>query len=360
MNTDTIIEFLEKEERIKFDERVRYDIDFEEAFDENAWEEFIQLSDIREPVHKTNILRSLKAVVVENDRMYLTNAGVLFFTKSPSKYIPQAPVRCIAFKTDERTEIYDTKTFDENIISMIKSGVSFIERYTYSSRIIEGTEAKNKPELPTVALREAVVNAVIHRDYFETGANVVIEIFPRKIKITNPGGLPKGMHPEEFGEFSLARNPLTASIMQHTPYMEKFGTGISRIRKQLKDAGLKQALFEFRNFFSLTFFRDEPSREDVRHDEPLNEPSRENVRYDEPLSEPSRENVRHDEPLSVTDFEMQVLAIIHNNNEITKAELAEQTGKSRASVTRAVKQLRLNNLLSSKGRGRNFVWIVNE
>ena len=63
------------------------------------------------------------------------------------------------------------------------------------------------PELPYDALREAIINAVAHRDFFERGANVMVEIYDDRIEISNPGGLPKGLPPEEFGKRSVLRNP---------------------------------------------------------------------------------------------------------------------------------------------------------
>ena len=68
-------------------------------------------------------------------------------------------------------------------------------------------------ELPEVALREAVVNAVCHRDYLEQGAQVMVEIFDDRVEIYNPGGLPKGLPERDFGKRSVCRNPLIASLL---------------------------------------------------------------------------------------------------------------------------------------------------
>jgi ATP-dependent DNA helicase RecG len=64
-----------------------------------------------------------------------------------------------------------------------------------------------------VALRKAVVNAVCHRDYLEQGAQVMVEIFDDRVEIYNPGGLPKGLSPRDFGKRSVCRNPLIASLL---------------------------------------------------------------------------------------------------------------------------------------------------
>ena len=72
---------------------------------------------------------------------------------------------------------------------------------------------------PDTALREAMVNAVCHRDYLEEGAQVTVEIFDDRVEIYYPGGLPKGLKPEEFGTRSVCRNPLIASLLLRCDYI---------------------------------------------------------------------------------------------------------------------------------------------
>ena len=110
-------------------------------------------------------------------------------------------------------------------------------------------------EIPEIALREAVINAICHRDYFEKGANVMIEIFDNRVDITNPGGLPKTLNPKDFGKRSVARNPIIASLLQRANFIEKMGTGIHRIRKAMENAKLPEPKFGFDGFFSVSFYR---------------------------------------------------------------------------------------------------------
>ena len=110
-------------------------------------------------------------------------------------------------------------------------------------------------QVPEAALREAVVNAVAHRDYFERGANVMVEIFDDRVEISNPGGLVKGLTPENFGKRSVLRNPNIASLLHRSGYVEKMGTGVSRMREILKQAKLPPPEFEFNSFFTVTFRR---------------------------------------------------------------------------------------------------------
>lgn len=120
---------------------------------------------------------------------------------------------------------------------------------------IKGTRRKEILEIPKFVLREAVVNAVAHRDYFERGANVQVNIFDNRIEISNPGGLPKGLSPQNFGKHSVTRNSLVAALLHRCSYIEKAGTGIQRMRDGMKEAGLLEPTFEFSGFFTVILRR---------------------------------------------------------------------------------------------------------
>jgi ATP-dependent DNA helicase RecG len=107
-----------------------------------------------------------------------------------------------------------------------------------------------------------VINAVAHRDYFEKGANVMVEVFDHRIEITNPGGLVKGLRPEDFGTKSVLRNPNIAALLHRVDYIEKMGTGINKIRLLLKEAKLPPPQFEFGTFFTVRFER--PTSDDAK------------------------------------------------------------------------------------------------
>ena len=111
------------------------------------------------------------------------------------------------------------------------------------------------PEAPYDALREAVINAVAHRDYFEKGANVMVEMFDDRIEITSYGGLVKSLKPEDFGKKSVLRNPNIANLLQRAGYIEKMGTGINKIKRLMAEAGLPPVEFEFDTFFNVIFKR---------------------------------------------------------------------------------------------------------
>lgn len=138
----------------------------------------------------------------------------------------------------------DRKDFNEDVLSNIDQAMIFLKRHLPVRYEITGAPRRREVlEIPEGALREAVINAVAHRDYFERGANVMVEIFDDRIEISNPGGLVKGLKPEDFGKKSILRNPNIASLLHRADYIEKMGTGIARMRRLMREAKLSPPKF---------------------------------------------------------------------------------------------------------------------
>src|SRR3990170_2265110 len=108
--------------------------------------------------------------------------------------------------------------------------------------------------MPGLARAGAIPNAVMHRDYFEAGANVFVEIYDDRIEISNPGGLPKGLSKEELGTRSVRRNPLIADLLHRIALIEKAGTGIRRMIEDARKHECPEPQFTVNGFFSATFW----------------------------------------------------------------------------------------------------------
>ena len=135
--------------------------------------------------------------------------------------------------------------------------IVFLKKHLRISYKIDGLRRENILELPEDALREAVVNAVCHRDYFEKGARVMVEIFDDRVDIVSPGGLCKGITSKNFGTVSITRNSIIASMFFRINYIEQMGTGIRRMRNATREANVAEPEFEFSGFFKVTFRRND-------------------------------------------------------------------------------------------------------
>jgi ATP-dependent DNA helicase RecG len=132
-------------------------------------------------------------------------------------------------------------------------------------------EREERPELPEEALREAVVNALIHRDYRST-ANVQVYIFKDRVEILSPGGLPAGMTEADLGIKSILRNPLLFGMLYRMNAVEHIGSGIKRIRNLCREYGVAEPRIDVsEHWFTVIFPRPESpeaaSRMESEHDQ---------------------------------------------------------------------------------------------
>ena len=255
LTTREIIDFIQSEGKVRFDELINRSVKYPEQLNGLSITRFKQLSGITASITNDELLTNLGLVYHNEKTPSINNTGVLFFGKDPTQYIPQSVVTGVVFKGNSKVDILDRKSFDLDIITNIDDAITFLKRHLNVSYEIKEKQRKEKLEIPEVVLREAVVNAVAHRDYFEKGANVMIEIFDNRVEISNPGGLPKGFKPEDFGKRTLARNPLITALLNRARYIEKLGTGIQRIRQEMTAAGLPEPDFYFDGFFTIIMRR---------------------------------------------------------------------------------------------------------
>jgi ATP-dependent DNA helicase RecG len=270
LNRDEIIAFIKSEGKIRFDEFVNLEFDYKKHFDHNKFEKFLKLGGITKLIDTPTLLVNLGVAEKQEGKLIFNNTGILFFAKNLQNFYPHAGVTCALYKGTEKVEVLDRKDFNEDIVFNVDSAMNFLKQYIPVRYEMTGTPQRRElPEIPYDAIREAIINAVAHRDYFEKGSNVMVEMFDDRIEITDFGGLPKGLKPEDFGKRSVLRNPNIANLLHRIKYIEKMGTGISKIRRLVKEAGLPPVKFEFDTFFTVTFKRPKhkPFVEEKRHEE---------------------------------------------------------------------------------------------
>ena len=187
------------------------------------------------------------------DKLLFRNAGVLFFARNVRHFFPQAYITCLLAKGKDKVHILDRKDFDGGLVADIENALRFIERNTRTAYRIEGLKRQNIPEYPMKALREAITNAVMHRDWFFDGANVFVEIYTDRIEVSSPGSLPKGLTLADLGRKSVRRNALVSGLLHRIDFVEKAGTGIRRIRDEARAQNCPEPQFEANSFVTVTF-----------------------------------------------------------------------------------------------------------
>lgn len=277
LSRDEIRNFFRSEGAVRFDLAICPKFRYPQDFDRAKFDAWMRESQITRRGRAEDILVNIEAAERAAGRLVFRNAGVLFFAKDVRHFFSQAYVTCLLLKGTDKTDILDRKDFAGGVVSDIEEALRFIERNTRIAYRIEGLRRQEVPEYPMRALREAITNAVMHRDYYEVGANVFVEIYADRIEISNPGGLPKGLTYAELGTRSVRRNPLIADLLHRIAFIEKAGTGIRRMREEASRNKCPEPQFAANGFFTATFW---PTREKAGATEQVGtklEPSRHQV-----------------------------------------------------------------------------------
>ncbi|NIA12377.1 MAG: AAA family ATPase [Nitrospiraceae bacterium] len=212
-----------------------------------------------DPENPEQTLQNLE--LLSNGR--LKNAGVLLFGKRPQRLFPQAQVRIGIFRG---TEILDSHDYKGTLWEQLESAM---ERFRQVLKVrfdikveeptLEGLQRKEVWEYPLEALREALINALIHRDY-TVPADIQIQIHEDRLEVWNAGELPPPLKPEDLRgpHRSVLRNPLIAQAFYFAGLIERWGTGTIRIIELCRGQGLPEPEFQNQQGGFLVAFAKDP------------------------------------------------------------------------------------------------------
>lgn len=195
----------------------------------------------------------------------LKNGALLLFGKNPQKHFINLCVRIGRFKTE--TTIIDDKWVKGNLFEQFEETLNILKQHISVRYEIKGVEREDIWDYPIPALREAVLNALIHRDYFNIANFITIKVYDDHIWFSNPGGLPEGITVEQLKRphQSYLRNPLVAKVFYLAGYIEQYGSGTVRMVEWMKEAGLPEPEYkEELGGFSVYFYKDIYTEENLR------------------------------------------------------------------------------------------------
>ena len=239
---------------LRFDEAVREDLGIG-VLSRELLERYIELAVKRGRVPQEaqtwgfeEALNALKAASGSSP----TNAGLLMFSENPSKYIQGADIRVVV--QDAGGRVIDDKWFSSPLWLLVNKVADYLrEEVMALGWEVRGPEMERieLPEYPLEALREALVNAVTHRNYLTPGITLV-KVTPEGISVENPGGFPPGVTPER--PISRPRNPILADLMYRIGLVEEMGTGIRRMREACNKAGIIFRIEEWTSWITRVSF----------------------------------------------------------------------------------------------------------
>jgi ATP-dependent DNA helicase RecG len=187
----------------------------------------------------------------------LTKAAILLFAENPQRYYPNAYVQIGRFKTD--TKVTGSDEIKGNLFHQVEKSLEILQtKYLMKEIVIEGSPYRRENlEYPESALREAIINAIIHRNYVG-GSHTQIRIYNHNMWIWNAGKLPSGLTIEDLKtrHTSQPRNDILANVFHKAGLIESWGRGTIKIITSCTEAGLPSPDFnEDQNGFSVTLYQ---------------------------------------------------------------------------------------------------------
>jgi ATP-dependent DNA helicase RecG len=190
-----------------------------------------------------------------------SRSAVLLFGKDPHRFLPASELKCVHLHGTEVEKPFPSyQRFTGTLFDLVNEGVNFVlaKLARSVSARDQGPEAAVDYDIPQVAVTEAVVNAVAHRNYSSEAA-VEVRVFTDRVEVWNPGELPQTLTPERLRKphSSVPRNPSIAEALFLARYIEKLGTGTLDMISRCRQAGLPEPDFEQRSgHFVVTLWRD--------------------------------------------------------------------------------------------------------
>ncbi|MFN6193525.1 MAG: ATP-binding protein, partial [Planctomycetota bacterium] len=177
----------------------------------------------------------------------LLRAAVVLFGKTFLPDYPQCELRLARFRGTDKEEFLDQRSVRGPAFQLLEEAEIFCQRhFPMPAKMVSGQmRRQEKPLIPIDALREILVNALIHRDYTIAGGAVSLAIFDDRVEVWSAGGFPRGITPESLSQehLSVPRNPILADVFHRTGLIERWGRGTNRVVAMCKDAGIAPPSF---------------------------------------------------------------------------------------------------------------------
>ena len=212
-----------------------------EAIDFRVASEFFQ------PVRKltSEALLNLKLTTNYQGRIVPTIGGVLLFGKDRFGRFPDAWIQAGRFAGLDRRSILDSTEIRSYLPQAVEDAIAFLQKHMTREARIGAVKRTDRWTLPTAAVREVIINAIVHADYAQSGAPIRIAFYDDRVEIENPGLLPFGLTIEDIQRgVSKLRNRVLGRAFQELGLIEQWGSGIQRMTLACQEEGLEPPRFE--------------------------------------------------------------------------------------------------------------------
>jgi ATP-dependent DNA helicase RecG len=214
------------------------------------------------PGERARLLVNLGLAARSGERVTPTVAGLLLFGTRPQDHLPAATLKCAFFYGEHQgAELRDRADVIGPLPQVIDGGAAFVARNRRLVPRMEGVRRIDVPEYPDYSVREALANALAHRDWSLEGAKVRLFMFDDRLEIWSPGRLPPPITLERLGYDQFSRNKVIARVLVELGLIEEVGLGIRRMREEMAGLGLPEPEFREDGFSFVITFRSIAPRE---------------------------------------------------------------------------------------------------
>lgn len=258
-----------------------------------------------------------------------TNAAVMLFGKNTDDY-PQLLLRMACFKGNDKNEFLDNKQEMGNFFDLLDAGTAFCFRNLRLAGKIVGMRREEQLEIPAEALREALINALCHREYDNPRASVSLAIYYDRIEIVNPGHFPAQLTPEniKLQHDSFPFNLKIAQVLYQTTYLESWGSGVRRMVKLCEAQHLAEPEYRLGNNTVTVIFR-------------------------------RNRDSQNDSQKSLNERQRKIVGLMRGNRQITVAKIAKTLSLSAATIYREIKAINTLTELYWEGSPKTGQWAGN-
>ena len=213
---------------------------------------------------RARLLTNLGFATQHSGRLVPTVAGLLLFGAQPQDRLPAATLKCAFFYgLHQGEQLRDRSDIVGPLHRVIDEGAAFVARNRRLVPRMEGIRRVDVPEYPDYSVREAIANALAHRDWSLEGAKVRLFMFDDRLELWSPGRLPPPITLERLGYDQFSRNRLIARVLLERGYIEEVGLGIRRMRQEMASLGLPEPEFREDGFSFVITFRSIAPRAEV-------------------------------------------------------------------------------------------------
>jgi ATP-dependent DNA helicase RecG len=350
-------DFFQQADRIYFDEVPCSGFNPSTMVDEDFLTIFKGEAHLSGAVPHGQVYNSLKLYAEDES---FKNGAVLFFGKNPEQLLDKALVRCIAFEGEDKRFIIDDKLFGGNLYNQYLQAMQWLRGKLNIRYDIEGQGAgprKEIWEIPETVFKEVIINALSHRDYYDRGAIIHIEVYTDRVEITNPGGLVSAIPTAEFGSRSHSRNPLIFGLFARMHLVEQIGSGISRIRQLMAEAELPAPVFHKDGLFVVTLYRPLKANTQLNIKNQGKKSESTSVKPIQNIRGKTREKTREKNAQKTRE---KIIVAIEENNHVTTAMLAEIIGLTDKGIEYHLQKLKKSQIIERLGPDKGGYWKVNK